>query len=91
MGITVLKINYEVRDPQYVGVTPGRTHTLAINTVKGIEGDRYEVEVYCKDHSARWFHIAWLDSPNLGKPNAAVHISWSPQINKHAPDSKDYK
>lgn len=91
MGITVLKINYEDDDAQYVGVTPGSTHTLKIYTTEGNEDIAYGVEVYCNDHRAFWFDIAWWDEPYLGEPDASVYISWSPEINKHATDRNDYK
>lgn len=91
MGITVLKINYEDDDSQYVGVTPGSTHTLEIDTTEGNEDIEYDVEVYCNDHRAIWFYTAWRDEPYLGEPDASVYISWSPEINKHVTDSNDYK
>lgn len=91
MGITVLKINYEDDDSQYVGVTPGSTHTLKIHTTEGNEDIEYEVEVYCNDHRAIWFDTAWQDEPYLGEPDASVYISWSPEINKHVTDRNDYK
>lgn len=90
MGITVLKINYEDDDTQYVGVTPGSTHTLEIDTTEGNEYIDYEVEVYCNDHRAIWFDTAWQDEPYLGEPDASVYISWSPEINKHVTDRNDY-
>lgn len=92
MGITVLKINYEDFAAQYVGVTPGRTHTLEIYPQEGNEDIPYEVSVYCTDHNhAYWFDIIWWDEPYLGEPDAYVYISWSPEINKHATDVNDYK
>lgn len=92
MGITVLKINYEDDDSQYVGVTPGSTHTLEIDTTEGTDDIEYEVKVYCIDHNyAIWFGTAWVDEPFLGAPDDSVHISWSPEINKHATDHNDYK
>lgn len=90
MGITVLKINYEDDDTQYVGVTPGSTHTLEIDTTEGNEDIDYEVEVYCNDHREIWFDTAWQDEPYLGEPDASVYISWSPEINKHVTDRNDY-
>lgn len=90
MGITVLKINYEDDDAQYVGVTPGSTHTLKIDTTEGNEDIDYEVEVYCNDHRAMWFDTAWQDEPYLGEPTAEVYISWAPEINKHVTDRTDY-
>lgn len=90
MGITVLKINYEDDDSQYIGVTPGSTHTLAIDTAEGNEDIQYEVEVYCNDHRADWFHIVWDAEPYLGEPDASVYISWSPEINKHVTNRNDY-
>lgn len=92
MGITVLKINYENDDSQYVGVTPGSTHTLGIETVEGHEDIPYAVTVYCNDHNYTiWFHTDWYDESYLGYPDAFVYISWSPEINKHATDRNDYK
>lgn len=90
MGITVLKINYKDAASQYIGVTPGSTHTLEIDTTEGNEAIRYEVEVYCNDHSAFWLHIAWRGEPDLGEPDASVYISWSPEINKHVTSRNDY-
>lgn len=90
MGITVLKINYEDDDSQYVGVTPGSTHTLKIGTTEGNEEMRYEVEVYCNNHRAIWFDTWWWDAPYLGAPDAYVYISWSPEINKQTPNVTDY-
>ena len=92
MGITVLKINYDDDDTQYVGVTPGSTHTLGIDTTEGTEDIRYSVMVYCTDHEyVTWFFIEWDDEPYRGDPEASVYISWSPEINKHATDRNDYK
>ena len=54
MGITVLKINYEDDDAQYVGVTPGSTHTLEIDTTEGNGDIEYEVEVYCNRMNPTW-------------------------------------
>lgn len=90
MGITVLKINYEDDDSQYLGVTPGSTHTLEIDTTEGNADLAYEVAVYCNDHLALWFDTAWQDKPHLGEPDAYVYISWSPEINKHVTDRNDY-
>lgn len=90
MGITVLKINYEDDDAQYVGVTPGSTHTLEIDTTEGNEDIEYEVEVYCNDHRKIWFDTTWRDEPYLGVPDASVYISWSPEINKHVTGITDY-
>ena len=91
MGITVLKINYEDDDSQYVGVTPGSTHKLEIATTEGTDEYEYEVEVYCNNHRALWFDTAWWDEPCLGEPDASVYISWSPEINKHVTNRNDYK
>lgn len=93
MGITVLKINYYYEDdiPQYVGVTPGSTHTLEIDTAEGNSDVNYEVAVYCNDHHTMWFDVAWQDEPYLGEPEASVYISWSPEINKHVTDRNDYE
>lgn len=90
MGITVLKINYEDDNSQYIGVTPGSTHTLYIDTTEGTEDTRYSVEVYCNDHRAYWFNIEWWGEPYLGEPEASVHISWSPEINNHVTNRNDY-
>ena len=89
MGITVLKINYEDDDSQYVGVTPGSTHTLEIDATEGNEDIDYEVEAYCNDHREIWFDTSWQDEPYLGTPDATVYISWSPEINKHVTDRND--
>lgn len=96
-GITVLKIHYEGKDfeeddTQYIGVTPGSTHTLYIDTTRGTEnnGGEYNVNVQCSDHRETWFDTFWYDSPYGPKPDAMVYISWSPEINKHSVDFTDY-
>lgn len=90
-GITVLKIYYDEYDIQYIGVTPGSTHTLEIDTTEGTEEVEYVVMVSCRTHKyATWFYTSWFDEPYLGAPDAAVHISWSPEINKHATNYTDY-
>lgn len=91
MGVTVLKINYEGDDnPEYVGVTPGSTHTLRIDTTEGNENVKYSVEVYCYDHQTYWFTTVWGGDPSSGEPEASVFISWSPEINKMKPTFTDY-
>lgn len=90
MGITVLKLNYDENYAQYVGVTPGSTHTIEIYTTEGDGDNDYEVSVYCTAHRALWFDTAWQDEPYLGVPDASIYISWSPTINKHATNRKDH-
>lgn len=84
MGITVLQINYDDYDLQYVGVTPGSTHTLGI-IIEEFEGMGSDVDVYCSDHREYWFGTTCHD-----EPEASVYISWSPEINKHVTDINDY-
>lgn len=92
-GITVLKlVYYDEDEAQYIGVTPGTTHTLDIDTTEGNEDIEYEVTVYCNDHTyAIWFDVSWQGEPYLGAPDANIYISWSPEINKHSTDRTDYK
>ena len=87
-GITVLKISYG-DDTQYVGVTPGSTHTLEVWTGEEAEGVYY-VDVFCYNDRTYWFQTFWNDEPYLGDPDASVDISWSPEINTHTPDVTDY-
>ena len=96
-GITVLKIHYEGKDfeeddTQYIGVTPGSTHKLYIDTMRGTNnnGGEYNVNVQCSDHRETWFDTSWYDSPYQAEPDAMVYISWSPEINKHSVDFTDY-
>lgn len=89
MGITVLEIEYD-SDNEYVGVTPGSTHTLTIDSEEGEEDYPYSVSVYCDAHREYWGIFEWWDEPYLGIPDASVIIRWSPEINKKSPTRTDY-
>lgn len=92
MGITVLEIEYdtEVSGNEYVGVTPGSTHKLTIESEEGTESSNYYVSVYCDTHSKYWGMFEWADEPYLGVPEDSVIIRWSPEINKKSPTFTDY-
>lgn len=92
MGITVLEIEYytEVSGNEYVGVTPGSTHKLTIETGEGMDPSNYYVRVYCATHRKYWGIFEWQDEPYLGIPNDSVIIRWSPEINKKSPTRTDY-
>ena len=51
-GITVLEIEYdtEVSSNEYVGVTPGSTHKITIESDEGTDSSPYYVNVYCDTH-----------------------------------------
>lgn len=89
-GITVLEIEYdtEVTSNEYVGVTPGSTHKITIESDEGTDSSPYYVNVYCDTHRESWKTFEW---PYLGAPNNSVIIRWSPEINKKSPTTTDYK
>lgn len=93
MGITVLELEYdtEVSDNVYVGVTPGSTHKLLIDTAEGTEETQYSVDVFCDTHKKLWGNFSWWGEPYLGSPSESVIIRWSPEINKKSPTRTDYK
>lgn len=84
MGITVLEIEYdtELSANEYVGVTPGSTHKLTIESEEGTDSSNYFVGVYCDTHKEYWGSFEWQDEPYLGAPDDRVIIRWSPEINK---------
>lgn len=92
MGITVLEIEYdtEVSGNEYVGVTPGSTHKLTIESDEGTDSSDYCVSVYCDTHLEYWGMFEWQDEPYLGVPNDSVIIRWSPEINKKSLTRTDY-
>lgn len=91
-GITVLEIEYdtEVSGNEYVGVTPGSTHKITIESDGGTDSSLYYVDVYCATHREYWGSFEWEDEPYLGVPNDSVIIRWSPEINKKSPTRTDY-
>ena len=91
-GITVLEIEYdtEVCSNEYVGVTPGSTHKITIESDEGTDSSPYYVNVYCDTHREYWANFEWIDEPYLGVPNNSVIIRWSPEINKKSPTRTDY-
>jgi hypothetical protein len=91
-GITVLEIEYntEMCSNEYVGVTPGSTHKITIESDEGTDSSPYYVNVYCDTHSECWADFEWIDEPYLGVPDNRVIIRWSPEINKKSPTSTDY-
>lgn len=92
MGITVLEIEYDTEkvDNEYVGVTPGSTHKLKIDSYEETEEFAYYVYVGCDAHREYWGIFVWYDEPFLGVPDASVIIRWSPEINKKSPTRTDY-
>lgn len=91
-GITVLEIEYdtEVSGNEYVGVTPGSTHKIQIESDEGTDSSPYYVDVYCDTHREYWGSFEWIDEPYLGVPSDSVIIRWSPEINKKSPTRTDY-
>lgn len=91
-GITVLEIEYdtEVSGNEYVGVTPGSTHKITIESEEGTDSSPYYVHAYCDTHREYWGSFEWIDEPYLGVPNDSVIIRWSPEINKKSPTRTDY-
>lgn len=90
MGITVLEIEYDPYGKEYLGVTPGSTHELTIDSDEGTDSSLYYVQVYCETHSKTWATFEWPDEPYLGAPDPRVVIRWSPEINKKSLTGTDY-
>lgn len=90
MGITVLEMYYNGdTDINYVGVTPGSTHTLDLEATPGDSEDiPSNVYILCSDHNVYWYdaYYEW-DTP---LHHDYIHISWSPEINKIKPSVTDY-
>jgi hypothetical protein len=91
-GITVLEIEYAPDVPiiEYVGVTPGSTHKITIDSDEGTDSSPYYVNVYCETHRQYVADFEWEDEPYLGAPSRSVIIRWSPEINKKSPTRTDY-
>jgi hypothetical protein len=91
-GITVLEIEYdtELCSNDYVGVTPGSTHKITIESAEGTDSSPYYVTVYCNTHRKYWADLEWAYEPYLGVPDPNVIIRWSPEINKKSPTRTDY-
>lgn len=81
-GVHVIKINCAA-GIVYVGVTPNTTHKIGVS-VEEIREDHYYVEIYCGTHSTLYLG----NSTSSDETSIAIH--WSPEINKHTPQVKDY-
>ena len=92
MGITVLEVEFDTdfAGNDYVGVTPGSTHKLTVESGEGTESSNYYVLAYCDTHEEYWGSFEWEDEPYLGVPDTKVIIRWSPEINKKSPTRTDY-
>lgn len=73
----------------YVGVTPNTTHSIFTN-VDQVGHFQYEVSVGCSSHKKLYMDKDVTVDDEWEKPSNTIRISWSPEINKHAPNVTDY-
>lgn len=78
------------KDPFYIGVTPGSSHKLKL-FVKRVGGGQMLVGgIACGTHDNEWgvYDVAPAAEGLYRLINYT--ISWSPEINAHAPNRSDY-
>lgn len=87
--VTVLYIIGEFT-PVYVGVTPNTTHEIEVQLME-LRENMFRVAVRCSSHNTVYaiavHHIDYGNDPSYME---SIKILWSPEINKHATDVKDY-
>ena len=84
-GIRVLKVdNPHHRVTKYVGVTPGSVHKFIVQSRRVNKKSRYHF--ICSTHK-KIYNNAKNGCTNK---NHHFYVSWSPEINTHTPDVKDY-
>lgn len=89
-GINVIEIYIEALGAAvYVGVTPNTTHSIYMD----MEQDghvHWDISVMCSSHNKIYVMDTIIsDEPDMD-PSIVMKISWSPEINKHAPNVTDY-
>lgn len=87
--VTVLYIIGEFT-PVYVGVTPNTTHEIVVQ-LNEIRENIFRITVGCSSHKTVYAtDMNQIDSGDDPSYMESIHIFWSPEINKHATDVKDY-
>lgn len=89
-GINVIKLYIDALDAVvYVGVTPNTTHFIYME-IEQIGHSRWGINVICSSHNKTYVsRTVPIDDPDE-EPSIIMRISWSSEINKHAPNVTDY-
>lgn len=88
-GVTVIYITGEF-NAVYVGVTPNTTHEIIVK-LNEVRENIFRVIVGCTSHKITY--VTDMNQIQDGDDHsylANIRISWSPEINTHTPDVKDY-
>lgn len=89
-GINVIEIYSDALDDVvYVGVTPNTTHSIYMDMVQ-ILGVRWVINVRCSSHNKTYVSKHVVVDDEEEEPSTTMRISWSSEINKHAPNVTDY-
>lgn len=88
-GINVIAIYIDALDDVvYVGVTPNTTHSIYMDmTQRG--HFRWNIQVMCSSHNKTYVSRN-VTTDDGEAPSVIMRISWSSEINKHAPNVTDY-
>lgn len=89
-GINVIEIYIDaLYDVVYVGVTPNTTHSIYMDIAR-IGYLSWLINVRCSSHNKTYVSTSIAsDEPDV-EPSSVMKVSWSPEINKHAPNVTDY-
>lgn len=89
-GINVIEIYIDALDAVvYVGVTPNTTHSIYMDM--GQTGHfRWGINVRCSSHNRTYVSSNITVDDDGEEPSGTMRISWSSEINKHAPNVTDY-
>lgn len=89
-GINVIEIYIGALDAVvYVGVTPNTTHSIYMD-MEQIGHVRWHINVRCSSHNKTYVSTSVSSDEPEEEPSSVMRISWSPEINKHAPNVTDY-
>lgn len=90
-GINVIKLYIDaLNDAVYVGVTPNTTHSIYMD-LEHLGHFLWEIDVICYSHNRAYVsRNLRVDDGDEEEPSTVMRISWSSEINKHAPDVTDY-
>lgn len=89
-GINVIEIYIDALDAVvYVGVTPNTTHTIYMD-MEQIGHFHWGINVRCSSHNKTYVRRRVIVDEDGEEPSVTMRISWSSEINKHAPNVTDY-
>lgn len=89
-GINVIEIYIDALDAVvYVGVTPNTTHSIYMD-MEQIGHFRWGINVRCSSHNKTYVSSHVTVDEDGEEPSIIMRISWSSEINKHAPNVTDY-